>query len=580
MGSNLGRLINQNTCQVILVFMLAVLLRITPSLKYGLPYGFDIYEFVSRVFVLNEGNSVPLPHGPLFYYLQLAILRVFGYNIFVNILIFLEPIIFTFFILPPYFISKGFKTAENEPLYTLLYLTALNLLVHQIGGVIIPEGLGLFFFGLTVFFVRKAFDDWKWAYPTMVTSFLTAMSHHLSVFQLILFLASLFLSYLYYYVRYEKIINLLRMLVLTSSATLLLLVSSVSVWSFLGEEENMLRLLLTIVTHIRILPFILLAGAFSFPIITVEFARFVKKHGKFAFRNVFISMILIGVVIPTALTIILFPIALSTVLWFAAPISFGFLPFAVYGIIQYCKKNPLFDSLFFTAPLTLFMIEAFLLLSLENYNVLIHRLPTFIIYFATPLAGYGLSCFSNGLNSLKKEYLASMVIAYFIFSLAATSFPKPEYAYGVKESISYSEIKLAEDAYNYSMRFNVKIDTDTRLGAVLMFVSNRKANWMGNLTSWFTPSNSWLVNVSLTGEPYLFEKDVIIMVSNSMRETYYGRVINLITKPSGPLNDKVVNYLNNYPGIDRLEDVQEGALYMNHPWKKLNYSSVNESDDG
>ncbi|MEM3712354.1 MAG: hypothetical protein QXR97_02290 [Thermoproteota archaeon] len=570
MGSNLGRLINRNW-QVLLVFILAIILRIIPSLKYGLPYGFDIYEFVSRVFVLNEDGSVPLPHGPLFYYLQLTVLRVFGYYVFMNILSFLEPIIFTFFILPPYFISKGFKTAENEPLYTLLYLAALNLLVHQIGGVIIPEGLGIFFFGLTVLFARRAFDDWKWAYPAMVASFLTAMSHHLSVFQLMLFFTSLFLSYLYCYIRYEKTINLLRMLVLTSSATFLLLASSASVWSLLGEEENMLRLLLTMVAHIRILPFILLVGAFSFPMITVEFTKLVKTHGKFAFRNVFLSIVLIGVVIPTALTIVLFPTALSTVIWFTVPISLGFLPFAVYGIIQYCKKNSLFDSLFFTAPLTLFMIEAFLLLSLENYSVLIHRLPTFIIYFATPLAGYGLSCFSSGLNSLKKEYLTSMVIAYFIFSLAATSFPKPEYAYGVKESISYSEIKLAEDAYDYSMRFNAKIDTDTRLGAVLMFVSDRKANWMGNLTSWFIPSNSWLVNVSLTGEPYLFEKDIIIMVSNSMREAYYGRVINLITKPSGPLNDKVVNYLNNCPGIDRLADVQEGALYMNTPWKKLNH---------
>ncbi|MBO3769358.1 MAG: hypothetical protein QXS51_00435 [Thermoproteota archaeon] len=571
MGSNMGKLINRETWQFITVFMLAVLLRLIPSLRYGLPYGFDIYEFTSRVFVLNEGGSAPLPHGPLFYYLQLAVLKIFGYDAFMNVLVFLEPIIFTFFILPPYFVSKGFKTAENIPLYTLLYLTVLNLLVHQIGGVVIPEGLGIFFFGLTIFFVRKAFDDWKWIYPTMVTGFLTAMSHHLSVLQLILFFTSLFLSYSYYYIRYEKTISLLRMLVLTPLATFLLIASAVSAWSLLGEEENMLKLLLIMVTRIHIFPFILLAGAFFFPIITVEFAKFVKMHGKFAFRNVFISIVLIGVVIPTTLTIALFPTALPTVLWFTVPISLGFLPFAVYGIIRYCKRTPLSDSLFFTAPLTLFIIEAFLLLSLENYSVLIHRLPAFIIYFATPLAGYGLSYFSIELNSLKKEYLAGMIIAYFMFSLAATSFPKPEYAYGVKESISHSEIKLAKDAYEYSIRFNAKIDTDTRLGAILMFVSSRRANWMGNLNSWFTPSNSWLVNVSLTGDPYLFKDDVIIMISNSMREAYHGRVINLITKPSGSLNDRVISYLNNYPGIDRVEDVQEGVLYMNTPWKKLNH---------
>ncbi|MBO3799701.1 MAG: hypothetical protein FGF52_01395 [Candidatus Brockarchaeota archaeon] len=570
MGSNLDRLRKTNTCWLLLVFMLAMLLRITPSLKYGLPYGFDIYEFTSRILVLNEGKHVSMPHGPLFYYVQLAILKTFGYEMFLNILIFIEPLIFTFFILPPYFISKGFKTSENEPIYTLLYLAVTNLLVHQIGGVIIPEGLGLLFFGLSVLFMRKAFEDWRWMYLAMVSGFFTVMSHHLSVFQLFLFFSSLFLSYLYYYVRYLRERGLLRLLALILITIIILLVSSNYIWNLSGEDENTLILLFNMVTKIRLFPVILLAGVFLFPIAIVEPIRFLKKFEKSASRKTFILMPIIGMVLPSFLTMIFHPEALPTILWFTIPISLGFLPFAIYGIIQYCRKSTLLDSIFFMAPLTLFMIEAFFIISLENYNVLIHRLPTFVIYFATPLAGYGLSLFSKELDSIKKEYLAGMIIAYFIFSLAASSFPKPEFAYGVRESVSYSELKLAEDAYAYSILFNAKIDTDIRLGAVLMFTSHRRADWMGNLTSWFLPSNSWLVNVSVTGEPYSFKNNIIIMVSSSMREIYHGRVINLIIKPSGPLNEKVINYLNNCPGIDRLEDVQEGALYMKHPWKKLN----------
>lgn len=571
MGPNLGRLRNTDTWWMLLVFVLAMLLRITPSLKYGLPYGFDIYEFTSRILVLNEGRPVSLPHGPLFYYVQLAILRILGYETFLNILTFIEPLIFTLFILPPYFISRSFKKSENEPIYTLLYLAVTNLLVHQIGSVIIPEGLGIFFFGLSVFFARKAFEDWRWMCLAMVSGFFTAMSHHLSVFQLFLFFISLFLSYFYYYLRYLRERSLLRLLVLILAIIIVLLASSTSIWNLSGEDENMLILLLNMATRIRFLPAILLAGVFLFPIVTVEPIRLLKKFKKLTFRKTFILMLIIGIVLPSFLTIILHPEALPTILWFTIPISLGFLPFAIYGIIQYCRKNTLLDSIFFMAPLTLFMIEAFFIISLENYNVLIHRLPTFVIYFAVPLAGYGLSLFSKELDSVKKEYLAGMIIAYFVFSLAATSFPKPEFAYGVRESISYSELKLAEDAYAYSILFNAKIDTDIRLGAVLMFTSHRRADWMGNLTSWFLPSNSWLVNVSITGEPSPFRNNTIIMVSNSMREVYHGRVINLIIKPSGALNEKVINYLNNCPGIDRLEDVQEGALYMKHPWKKLNH---------
>lgn len=574
MGSNLARLKQWQTWCLITVFLVAVLLRMVPSIKYGLPYGFDIYEFVSRVFILNEEGSTPLPHGPLFYYIQLMILKGSGYDMFIKILTFLEPIVFSFFVLPPYFVSKQFKTPGNRPVYTLLYAATVNLLVHQIGGVIIPEGLGILFYGLTILFSMRAMTgDWRWMFPAMLSGFLTAMSHHLSVFQLILFFASLFLAYLYYYVRHEKTNRLLHLLILIFTTAVLLLASSASVWSLMGEEENILKLLLTMVLGNRFLPFLLIVGALIFPIVTVEVAKFVKRYGKFTFTKTFISILVIGIIIPSVLTIVFEPGALPTILWFTVPISLGFLPFAIHGFIQYCKKGSLYDTVFFLAPLMIFMVEASLLLSLEGYRMLIYRIPTFVIFFATPLAGYGLSCFSSKLNSIEKEYLAGMIISYFILSLAFTSYPKPEFAYGVKESISWSEIALAEDAYSYSLAFNAGIDTDNRLGVILMFLSHRKACWIGNITSWFLPSNSWLVNVSLSGKPYYPEEDVLILFSNSMREMFGGKVLNLVTKQSGSLTEEVVEYLNNSPGIDRLGDANDGAIYL-FSWKKLNQSSV------
>jgi hypothetical protein len=103
---------------------------------------------------------------------------------------------------------------------------------------------------------------------------------------------------------------------------------------------------------------------------------------------------------------------------------------------------------------------------------------------------------------------------------------------------------------------------------------------VGNLTAWFSPSNSWLVNVSVTGRPYPVENDVLIVTSDAMREAYGGRVVNLVTKPSGPLGQEAVDYLNNSPDIDRLEDVQNGAIYMLSPWKKLNRSDAEQHGDG
>ncbi|MEM3389126.1 MAG: hypothetical protein QW491_06905, partial [Thermoproteota archaeon] len=222
MGSNMDRLKKQQDWCLVAAFSIALLLRMIPSVKYGLPYGFDIYEFVSRVFVLNEGGSVSLPHGPLFYYLQLMVLKAAGYDMFMKILTFVEPIVFTFFILPPYFVSKQFKTEGNKPVYTLLYLAATNLLVHQIGGVIIPEGLGILFYGLSILFSMRALTvDWRWMLPAMLSGFLTVMSHHLSAFQLILFFISLFLSYLYCFLKHEKNISLLRLLVLMFTTIIL-----------------------------------------------------------------------------------------------------------------------------------------------------------------------------------------------------------------------------------------------------------------------------------------------------------------------------------------------------------------------
>ncbi len=566
---------------MIAVFSIALLLRIVPSVKYGLPYGFDVYEFVSRVLVLNEGRAVSLPHGPLFYYLQLAILKTVGYDMFMKILTFIEPLVFAFFILPPYFVSKQFKTGDNKPVYTLLYLSVINLLVHQIGGVIIPEGLGILFYGLSVLFTMRALTvDWRWMFPAMLSGFLTVMSHHLSAFQLILFFSSLFHSYLYYYLRHEETGSLFRLLVLMLATTILLLASSASVWSLAAEEENMLKLVLNMVFENPVLLLPIAAAIILLPVVTVGIVGFVKKYRKFTFTKTFTSILLVSVIVPIVLTVVFHPEALPTILWFTIPLSLGFLPFTIHGLIQYCKKSPLYDALFFMAPLMVFMVEASFLLSLAEYRVLIHRIPTFIIYFATPLAGYGLSCFSSELRSMEKEYLAGMIIAYFLLSLASTSYPKPEFTYSIKESISHSELKLAEEAYSYSVLFNSKIDTDTRLGALLMFVSCRNAFWTGNLTSWFLPSNSWLVNVSITGKPYSVEKGVLIVTSDAMRETYGGRVVNLITKPSGPLGEEAINYLNNSPGIDRLEDVQNGAIYMLSPWKELNRSGNETHGDG
>ncbi|MCX8183077.1 MAG: hypothetical protein N3F08_01465 [Crenarchaeota archaeon] len=581
MGSNMDRLKQRRDWCLVTVFSIALLLRIIPSVKYGLPYGFDVYEFVSRVFVLNEGGSVSLPHGPLFYYFQLVILKAVGYEMFMKILTFVEPLVFTFFILPPYFVSKRFKTEDNKPVYTLLYLAVINLLVHQIGGVVIPEGLGILFYGLSILFSMRALTvDWRWMFPAMLSGFLTVMSHHLSAFQLILFFSSLFLSYLYCYLKHEKTDSLSRLLVLIFTTIVLLLASSASVWNLAGWEENMLRLILSMILG---KPFLLLpiaAVMLLFPIITVKIVRFVKKYRKLTFVKTFASILLFSIITPTALSIMLHPESLPTILWFTIPISLGFLPFVIHGLIQYCKKSSIYDALFFMAPLMVFMIEASFLLSLEGYRVLIHRIPTFIIYFAAPLAGYGLSCFSIELKSMEKEYLMGMMVAYFVFSLAFTSYPKPEFTYGIKESISYSELKLVEDAYSYSLLFNSKIDTDTRLGALLMFVSRRNAFWIGNLTSWFLPSNSWLVNVSVTGKPYPVANGILIVTSNAMRKTYGGRVVNLITKPSGPLGEEAIDYLNNSPGIDRLEDVQNGAIYMLSPWKKLNHSGNKSHGDG
>jgi hypothetical protein len=581
MGSNLDRLKRREDLYLVGAFLIALMLRMIPSIKYGLPYGFDIYEFVSRVLVLNDGGNVSLPHGPLFYYLQLMILKAFGYDIFMKILTFIEPLVVTFFILPSYFVSKQFETEDNKPVYTLLYLAATNLLVHQIGGVVIPEGLGILFYGLSILFTMKALTrGWRWMFPAMLSGLLTAMSHHLSAFQLILFFSSLFLSYLYYYLKHERTSSLLRMLILVFTTMLLLLASSASVWSLAGEEENMLRLILKMAFEKPVLLLPIATAIILLPVVTVGIAGFVKKYGKFTFAKTFTCILLVSVVTPVVLTVVFHPEALPTILWFTIPVSLGFLPFTIHGLIQYCKKSSLYDALFFLAPLMIFMVEASFILSLEGYRVLIHRIPTFITYFSAPLAGYGLSCFSSGLKNMEKEYLAGMIVAYFMLSLAFTSYPKPEFAYGIRESISYSELKLARDAYYYSVLFNSRIDTDTRLGAILMFVSHRNASWVGNLTAWFSPSNSWLVNVSVTGKPYPVENDVLIVLSDAMREAYGGRVVNLITKPSGPLGQEAVDYLNNSPDIDRLEDVQNGALYMFSPWKKLNRSDAEQHGDG
>ncbi|MGQ9691110.1 MAG: hypothetical protein ACUVQY_07615 [Thermoproteota archaeon] len=564
MGSKLVALNRWETIGLISIFFLAVLLRVLPPVKYGLPYGLDVYEFASRVFVLNEGRSVSLPHGPLYYYLQLTILRTVDYERFLWVLTYLEPILFTFFILPPYFLSRQLRVQGNMPLFTLLYVAVTNVIVHQVGGALIPEGLGIFFYGLTILFYFKSLnDDWRWMLPAILTGVLTTMSHHLSAFQLIVFSTSLLLPYIYYYICYRRS-RVSRLIILVFLNIMVLSVSSLIVWIIFGGEENMLKLMFDMIGERFILLVLLFPGAVVFPFLTFKIAEFVKKDGKFTFKRTLL-MILMGISILGLLVSILYPNALPLILWFCIPLSLGFFPFVAHGISQYSKRTDILNVVFFLAPLMIFSVELFFLLLLKDYSVLLYRIPTFAIYFIAPLAGYGLSHLGEDFKNTGERYLAGMIVSYFLFSLALTSYPTLEFSYGVKEAISRSEITLAKDAYEYSLIFNVGIDTDNRLGNLLLFVSHMKVRWVGNITSWFLPSNSWLVNVSISGEPYYPRDDTLILFSNYMRGLFGGKFVNLATKPSYPINEKIVDFLNNSPGIDRLEDVGDGSIYMCAP---------------
>ncbi|MBO3803328.1 MAG: hypothetical protein JTT11_05560, partial [Candidatus Brockarchaeota archaeon] len=161
------------------------------------------------------------------------------------------------------------------------------------------------------------------------------------------------------------------------------------------------------------------------------------------------------------------------------------------------------------------------------------------------------------------RYAAAFVLAYSVLALASTSYPSKSYLLGLSESYSPSDLRVSEIALGMVNRGD-PIDTDVRMGNLLLYHSGRDVNWVSNVSYWTSPGlpGAWLGKSAAAGNPVPIPSTVeFILVSQDMLESNGGVVVDQPSRRFYPLPDEALGYLEKKPGVNKVADAGTALLF-------------------
>ncbi|MEM2886359.1 MAG: hypothetical protein QXF24_09760, partial [Thermoproteota archaeon] len=178
------------------VMIASVTVRLVPSAPNGLPYGFDVYDVVSRIrTAMSTGKfGESMPQGPLLYSLLCELVILGGLKP-ETVLSVVAPALLSLSVIPAILYAKKSLDDEFAAIAAGILASSTNMIVHQTGGTVVPEGLGITFAGFFLsLFIKTKWKDRKNALLISIAALGTLASHHLTTFNVILgiIVASLF----------------------------------------------------------------------------------------------------------------------------------------------------------------------------------------------------------------------------------------------------------------------------------------------------------------------------------------------------------------------------------------------------
>jgi len=544
------------------VLISSVAIRLVPGLSYRRPYGFDVYDLMSRIApALTAGKfKTDLPQGPLLYSLlsELAILGGVGLE---TISSFLAPGILALSVLPAMiYTRKAFKD-EHAAIVSGLLAATTNVIVHQTGGTVVWEGLGTLFAGFALaLLVHMNLKDSKTIALLCMAVVGTLVSHHLTTMNLLLGLgvAALFLTARRGFRSGEAYKPILL--------TILLGVAALSVWTLVIPRYTIEVIGLTAAnSNVWTL---LGGGVLAATTILASYRVVTSKGARELWMTRPFTLGLLVFAASVAAPLILYysggmsAETLMTALYLGVPICVVYVPLFVFGITAAINARtdvrPLTFLLAFPTAccsLTMFLIFQ------PGLGVLAYREVSFMLYSLLPIEGLGLmEVVRKGTPA--RRYIAAFIVAYSILALASTSYPSRAYLIGLDEAYRPSDLRLSELAVN-AIPSTSPIDTDIRIGNVILYLSGREVNWVSNVTYWTSPGPAWLGKSAAAGHPLDIPSNVsFIVFSESMLKSKGGIVVDLLSRKLHPLPDEALVYLYRMPGVSKIADAGTGLIFQ------------------
>jgi len=544
------------------VLITSVAVRLVPGLSYRQPYGFDIYDLMSRaVPALAAGKFMTdLPQGPLLYSL-LSEFAILGGVSLETISSFLAPSILALSVLPAMIYTK--KAFKDEPaaIVSGLLAATTNVIVHQTGGTVVWEGLGTLFAGFALTFLIQAnLRDPKAIALLCMAVVGTLVSHHLTTMNVLLgFGVAALLLIARRGVRSRDVYKPILL-------TILLGVASLSIWMFVIPKYTIEVIGLT-AANANIWT-LLGGGVLSATAILASYRAVTARRA----RELWITrpftlgllVFLASVAIPLLLHFSGYINAeiLMTILYLGVPICVVYVPLFVIGLTSAinCRTDGRLLTFLLAFPTACFSLTTFLIFQ-PGLGVLAYREVSFMLYSLLPIEGLGLMEIVRR-GTPARRYIVAFIVAYSILALASTSYPSRSYLMGLDEAYRPSDLRVSEIAVNV-IPGTSSIDTDIRIGNLILYFSGREVNWVSNVTYWTSPGPVWLGKSAAAGRPLDIPSNVsFIIISDTMLKSKGGIVVDLLSRRLYPLPDEALAYLDRKPGVSRIADAGTALIFQ------------------
>lgn len=515
-----------------ILYLVAVGLRLLPTLETGLMYTYDSWEDAGRIVPALKSGFFPtiLPHGPLFYVLVLQWCVISGMSVF-QAFLWLIPFISSTLVLSVFLLTRKMTGDEHAGFYSSLFAATASFLLHWTSTPV-PEAVGLTYIIFIVYLLYRTIsdEDSRDLLMLVLSYFAAVLAHNLTP---LLFLAGLSILGLDALISRKKGWKLVPLYMFLSfvPATLIWWNLAIADWT-IGVIERMLSVASPM----------LALGAVGVGLFFVAILYVVNRKECLPLsggRELAFALALAG---STACLLLVVVVFLSMQTNFNLPLGYVFIYGASHmaliyfpawlGFVLFFNRNREPWKRMFSLSWCLGAYSVDLLLVFASFwVVIIYRTFSFLILVGLPLLGYGYS-FLSRLGSPRWRPVQGVAIAYLAILLVPLAFPSASLAFGSDEFYKTSEYWSAVWMKGHLLG-ETMLDSDHRMGKMLRYVTGQFA-WLGN-------ESSWIAEVTQSGEITVISPSLEYLVITSTMVEYL--VTDGVEQQGKPVTPRIMHYL-------------------------------------